>query len=145
MRSLSISYIIFHMLGVAFFPINSHHQDDTTFFRIGNFNKQTFICHSKLPNFHLTPNGRDASDLWATPRCAVKRVELVWKVMSGLNDICLEYTPPETNVAPKNGWLEYNFPIGEAYFQGQTVSFREGTLLGTITYPPVRFPASLSR
>ena len=33
---------------------------------------------------------------------------------------------PETNIAPKNGWLEYYFPIGEAYFQGQTVSFREG-------------------
>ncbi len=25
---------------------------------------------------------------------------------------------PETNIAPKNGWLEYYFPIGEAYFQG---------------------------
>ena len=35
-------------------------------------------------------------------------------------------TLPETNIAPKNGWLEYYFPIGEAYFQGQTVSFREG-------------------
>ena len=30
--------------------------------------------------------------------------------------------------APKNGWLEYYFPIGEAYFQGQTVSFREGKI-----------------
>ena len=28
------------------------------------------------------------------------------------------YTLPETNVAPENGWLEYYFPIGEAYFQG---------------------------
>ena len=27
-------------------------------------------------------------------------------------------TLPETNIAPKNGWLEYHFPIGEAYFQG---------------------------
>ncbi len=27
-------------------------------------------------------------------------------------------TLPETNVAPENGWLEYYFPIGEAYFQG---------------------------
>ena len=25
---------------------------------------------------------------------------------------------PETNIAPKNGWLEYYFPIGKAYFQG---------------------------
>ena len=26
------------------------------------------------------------------------------------------YTLPET--APENGWLEYYFPIAEAYFQG---------------------------
>ena len=26
-------------------------------------------------------------------------------------------TLPETNIAPKNGWLEYYFPIGMAYFQ----------------------------
>ena len=25
---------------------------------------------------------------------------------------------PETNIASENGWLEYYFPIGEAYFQG---------------------------
>ncbi len=35
-------------------------------------------------------------------------------------------TLPETNIAPKNGWLEYYFPIGEAHFQGWNVSFREG-------------------
>ncbi len=29
-----------------------------------------------------------------------------------------EGTLPGTNIAPKNGWLEYYFPIGEAYFQG---------------------------
>ena len=27
-------------------------------------------------------------------------------------------TLPETNIALENGWLEYYFPIGEAYFQG---------------------------
>ena len=27
-------------------------------------------------------------------------------------------TLPETNIAPEYGWLEYYFPIGEAYFQG---------------------------
>ena len=26
-------------------------------------------------------------------------------------------TLPETNIARENGWLEYNFPIGMAYFQ----------------------------
>ena len=30
----------------------------------------------------------------------------------------IESTLPETNIAPKNGWLEDYFPIGEAYFQG---------------------------
>ncbi len=34
-----------------------------------------------------------------------------------------------TAKAPKNGWLEYYSPIGEAYFQGRTVSFRESTLV----------------
>ena len=37
-------------------------------------------------------------------------------------------TLPETNIVPENGWLEYYFPIGvPAYFQGRTVSFREGS------------------
>ncbi len=40
-----------------------------------------------------------------------------------------EPTLPETNLAPKNGWLEYYFPVGDAYFQVRTVSFREGTHL----------------
>ena len=30
----------------------------------------------------------------------------------------LDFPFPETNIAPKNGWLEYYFPIREAYFQG---------------------------
>ena len=32
----------------------------------------------------------------------------------------LRSTLPQTNseFAPENGWLEYYFPIGEAYFQG---------------------------
>ncbi len=29
-----------------------------------------------------------------------------------------EPTLPETKIAPKNEWLEYYFPLGEAYFQG---------------------------
>ena len=40
--------------------------------------------------------------------------------------ISVEYTLPETNMAPENGWLEDEFPFGKAYFQGRTVSFREG-------------------
>ena len=39
-------------------------------------------------------------------------------------------TLPETNseFTPENGWLEYQFPFGMAYFQGRTVSFLEGTV-----------------
>ena len=37
----------------------------------------------------------------------------------GLNDSKpRSVTLPETDIAPENGWLEYYFPIGEAYFQG---------------------------
>ena len=38
-------------------------------------------------------------------------------------------TLPETNsqFAPENGWVgRRSFPFGMAYFQGRTVSFREG-------------------
>ena len=40
----------------------------------------------------------------------------------------IAYTLPETNISPENGWLEYQFPLEMAYFQGRTVSFRKGTL-----------------
>ncbi len=38
------------------------------------------------------------------------------------------FTLPETNIAPKNGWLEYYFPIGfRPILRGKlAVSFREG-------------------
>ena len=39
----------------------------------------------------------------------------VW-ILLKMGDIPVSF--PETNIAPKNGWLEYYFPIGEAYFQG---------------------------
>ena len=52
----------------------------------------------------------------------------------------------ETNIAPKNGWLEYSFPFGKAYFQVRAVSFREGKVLkfrikvyrfwGHLRFPP---------
>ena len=31
----------------------------------------------------------------------------------------ISHLPPETNIAPRNGWLEYWFPFGMAYFQGR--------------------------
>ena len=41
-----------------------------------------------------------------------------WKYIDEKLEILVETTLPETNIAPGNGWLEYYFPIGEAYFQG---------------------------
>ena len=40
--------------------------------------------------------------------------------LEDLKDISrsLKPTLPETNIAPTNGWLEYKFPFGMAYFQG---------------------------
>ena len=43
-----------------------------------------------------------------------KAKNLPWEFLMYL----CELTLPETNRAPKNGWLEYYFPIGDAYFQG---------------------------
>ena len=39
----------------------------------------------------------------------VQSIHLPWKSKTTL---------PETNIAPENGWLEYWFPFGMAYFQG---------------------------
>ena len=41
--------------------------------------------------------------------------------------IIYNYTLPETNMAPENGWLEDKpFLFQKPYVQGQTVGFREG-------------------
>ena len=50
--------------------------------------------------------------------------------------ISLLYTLPETNIAPKNGWLEYYFPIGKAYFQGLSL-----LVSGRVTYN-LHFPTT---
>ena len=44
-------------------------------------------------------------------------------------------TLPETNIAPKNGRLEFYFPFGKAYFQVRIVCFREGK--GNIPKGPI--------
>ena len=47
--------------------------------------------------------------------------------INGENLVIHGYTLPETNIfAPENGWLEYQFPFGKAYFQVLCHSFREG-------------------
>ena len=54
----------------------------------------------------------------------VTSVTWCWCLCQGENREKKRFTLPETNIPPENGWLEYYFPIGMAYFQGQTVSFR---------------------
>ena len=41
-----------------------------------------------------------------------------WMGVTDGSDRFTIVTLPKTNIAPTNGWLEYYFPIGEAYFQG---------------------------
>ena len=54
-------------------------------------------------------------------------------------------TLPETNIAPKNGWLEYYFPIGEAYFQGrQTLVSGRVSTFWAIKLPTLRATEFLS-
>ena len=48
------------------------------------------------------------------------------KLTGTLPEMPLKFTLPETNMAPENGWLEYQLSFGMAYFQVRTVSFREG-------------------
>ena len=48
------------------------------------------------------------------------------KFLSGVTSWEGGITLPEANIAPENGWLEYEFPFGKAYFQVRAVSFREG-------------------
>ncbi len=40
--------------------------------------------------------------------------------------LSMQFSLPETNIAPEDWWLEDYFPIGYAYIQGRTVSFKEG-------------------
>ena len=45
------------------------------------------------------------------------------------------YILPETNIAPKNGGFQYQSPFPGVYFQGRTVSFREGRGIVLFTSP----------
>ena len=49
---------------------------------------------------------------------------LVWSLSK--EEWEMKFPLPETDIASKNGWLEY-FPIREAYFQGRAVCVREGS------------------
>ncbi len=52
-----------------------------------------------------------------------KTLEMLKRPLIGTSDVrtsvdVVIVTLPETNIANENGWLEYYFPFGEAYFQG---------------------------
>ena len=72
--------------------------------------------HPEISGVNWAPNLRPG--FWA-PSCRTNYISQ-W--------LLVVLTLPETNVSPKNGWLEYYFPIEEAHFQGQAVSFREGII-----------------
>ena len=41
-----------------------------------------------------------------------------WMLIVNRDPLLKMYTLPETNIAPKNGWLEDEFPFGKPYLQG---------------------------
>ena len=90
-----------------------------------------FVCHTwgfyyMIYHFEQKYHGcRQKGSLKSLSVCQgqkIKGTSLGEHSWSSLSVIIL----PETNVAPKNGWLEMYFPIGEVYFQVRTVSVREG-------------------
>ena len=68
--------------------------------------------------YEVTPTGPHRTEVY-TPSKTSGEAEL-WHRLSRLMVLIIAWndTLPETNIAPKNGWLESYFPIGEAYFQG---------------------------
>ena len=50
-------------------------------------------------------------------------------------------TLPKTTIAPENGPLEKEIPIGNQHFKGQTVSFREGKFLKKFEKHPQELPS----
>ena len=81
--------------------------------------KKNIISCAKYQRFTYTPNITGPALSIASPNWSPDRV---W----GVHRLCMMSHPPQlapgtlpkTNIAPTNGWLEYYFPIGEAYFQG---------------------------
>ncbi len=70
----------------------------------------TFACRRrsvKLQGVGLVFSKKTKQKTWQLP-----------KNWGGIHSGFWINTLPETNIAPENGWLEYYFPIGEAYFQG---------------------------
>ena len=79
---------------------------------------ETTISIKKPILFGVTSPCRVREAAKNEPCSAFMRTPVSWLTWS--------HNLPETNIAPKNGCLEYYFPIGDAYFQGLChVSFRE--------------------
>ena len=80
--------------------------------------------HSTSVVFRTLQSGESRSALQQRRKAREQRRKAALEAASGREGmeiaaiIFVFDTLPETNIAPKNGWLEYYFPIGEAYFQG---------------------------
>ena len=76
-----------------------------------------FHCYVRLPECILwyfdKIHARKWWKLFEIPKVVGKTHDW-WSKLIGM----ILVTLPKTNIAPTNGWLEYYFPIGEAYFQG---------------------------
>ena len=89
-------------------------------------NKKTMASYQRLLPWTFQNTIPDATghcampcDFHRTPTARVPRGCVVYKVMIAIPGPSWEWwhTLPETNIAPENGWLEYYFPFGMAYFQ----------------------------
>ena len=75
-----------------------------------------FSCGQAYPKQSLIRKGSSANvGIVAQDKCNLPyKLSLITTSWHGE----LMITHPETNIAPENGWLEYSFPFGMAYFQG---------------------------
>ena len=99
------------------------------------------ICHDCIPGGGIHPN--EYTHVLLAFKYHLQGIETIiritfagWTFIGAMKylknakrkkqETCLD-TLPETNIAPKNGWLEYYFPIGfRPIFRGKlAVSFRE--------------------
>ena len=80
--------------------------------------KINFCCfHHFALKFHDVPSPSPLAVQWRRP-LKWSRMRSLWRKEKAQGCQREFFTLPETNIAPKNGRLEYYFPIGEAYFQG---------------------------
>ena len=79
------------------------------------FNVMTHSCDGNV-FFNLHTNGGSfVAKMSGTNKYGTRDPWVLWD--------CVENTPtlPETNIAPKNGWFQYYFPIGTMLVSGRVL------------------------